>query len=86
MKVKYNYQVIFGGKQSKGNAKFMTESQARAFATHILSCSKLLDLVIQVKRLTPEPTKYPYTWTNPSTTINDTNSINWTGNFNNDGV
>jgi hypothetical protein len=61
MKRKYNYQVIFKGKLSEGSSKFMNETMARTFAMHILSHSKLDDMVVQVRRLTPEPIKWDYT-------------------------
>lgn len=88
--MEYNYQVIFKGKQSEGSAKFMTEKMARTFATHILQGSKLLDLVVQVKRLTPDPRSSfsfagttDYTGTLPFT---NPDSITWTDNYNPDEV
>ena len=54
-KIIYNYHVVFKGQMCAGTNKFMTESQARNFITHILKDAKLNDLVISVKRLTPEP-------------------------------
>ncbi len=62
MKRKYNYQVIFKGQLSEGSSRFMTEEMARTYALHIMTHSKLNDMVIQVKRLTPEV--MPFTWSN----------------------
>jgi len=52
---KYNYVVVFKGQLCEGVNKFMTEGMAKEFMLSIIKNARLNDLIISVKRVTPEP-------------------------------